>query len=138
MTVTEGSVELLLGEGEIVVSLASGAIATVTDNGDGTYTVANEPDSAADVTVTSDGTESVLAPGESTTVEVAVATVTFALVGGFNAIVFPGADATPIEEVAAAMGPSLEAVFRFDCGHADLAGPSPRRRRAGAEHAAHG
>ena len=114
VTVTEGSVELLLGEGEIVVSLASGAIATVTDNGDGTYTVANEPDSAADVTVTSDGTESVLAPGESTTVEVAVATVTFALVGGFNAIVFPGADATPIEEVAAAMGPSLEAVFRFD------------------------
>ena len=105
VTVTVGPVELPLPDGVSVVSIDSGGIATVSDNGDGTYTVANEPDSSADVTVTADETESVLAPGESTTFEVVVTTVTFSLVGGFNAVVFPGAHATPIEEVAAAVGP---------------------------------
>ena len=116
VTVTVGPVELPLPDGVSVVSIDSGGIATVSDNGDGTYTVANEPDSSADVTVTADETESVLAPGESTTFEVVVTTVTFSLVGGFNAVVFPGAHATPIEEVAAAVGPALDAVFQFDEG----------------------
>ena len=40
--------------------------------------------------------------------------VTVSLVGGFNAVVFTGADATPIAEVAEAIGPALKAVFRFD------------------------
>ena len=114
VTVTVGPVELPLPDGISVVSIDSGGIATVSDNGDGTYTVANEPDSTADVTVTTDETESVLPPGESTTFEVAVATATFSLVGGFNAVVFPGADRTPIEDVATAVGPALLAIFRFD------------------------
>ena len=71
VTVTVGPVELPLPDGMSVVSIDSGAIATVSNNGDGTYTVASEPDSSADVTVTTDGTESVLSPGESTTFEVA-------------------------------------------------------------------
>ena len=72
VSVTEGSVELLLADGVSVVSIDSGGIATVT--------------------VTGDETESVLAPGDDDAFEFAVDTVTSSLVGGFNAIVFPGAD----------------------------------------------
>ena len=44
----------------------------------------------------------------------AVPTVTFSLVGGFNALVFPGADDTPIDDVATAIGSITDAIFRFD------------------------
>ena len=44
----------------------------------------------------------------------AVLTATFALVGGFNAIVFPGADDTPIADLATAIGSITDAIFRFD------------------------
>ena len=42
------------------------------------------------------------------------ASVTFALVGGFNAIVFTGADGTPVVEIGDAIGPDLDTIFRFD------------------------
>ena len=44
----------------------------------------------------------------------AVPTVTFSLIGGFNALVFPGADGTPIADVATAIGSITDAIFRFD------------------------
>ena len=113
VTVTVGPVELPLPDGVSLVSIDSGAVATVSDNGDGTYTVVNEPDSTADVTVTSDETESVLSPGDSSTFEVAVATATFSLVGGFNAIVFTGANGTPVQDIVDAVGPVLDSVFNF-------------------------
>ena len=40
--------------------------------------------------------------------------MTVSLVGGFNAVVFTGADGTPAEDVAAAVGPGLDSIFRFD------------------------
>ena len=40
--------------------------------------------------------------------------VTFSLIGGFNALVFPGADGTPVDDVATAVGSITDAIFRFD------------------------
>ena len=116
VTVTVGPVDLLLADGVSLVEIDSGGTATASDNGDGTYTVSSAADSAGDVTVTSGGTDTVLGPGDVGTFEFAFGTATASLVGGFNAVVFPGADTTPIEDVAAAIGTALDAVFRFDAG----------------------
>ena len=52
--------------------------------------------------------------GQDLAAEAEPALVTVSLVGGFNAVVFTGADGTPAEDVAAAVGPGLDSIFRFD------------------------
>ena len=42
------------------------------------------------------------------------ATATFALSGRFTVIVFPGLDGTAVQDIAAAIGPALRAIFRFN------------------------
>ena len=43
-----------------------------------------------------------------------LAVLTPALVTGFNVVVFPGENGTPVEDVAAAVGSDLETIFRYD------------------------
>ena len=52
--------------------------------------------------------------GQDLAAEADPALVTVSLVGGFNAVVFTGADGTPAEDVAAAVGPALDSILHFD------------------------
>jgi hypothetical protein len=64
--VLAGDAEIVLGDGTTTVLVPPGVTATVTENPDGSYEVTNH--GGGDVTVTVDGVETTVGPGESTEV----------------------------------------------------------------------
>ncbi len=63
LNVALGEVKVVLGGGLTVVSVPAGSAAEVSDNGDGSFTVENL--GSGDVTITVDGVETTLGPGQT-------------------------------------------------------------------------
>jgi outer membrane protein assembly factor BamB len=63
LNVALGEVKVVLGGGLTVVSVSAGSAAEVSDNGDGSFTVENL--GSGDVTITVDGVETTLGPGQT-------------------------------------------------------------------------